>query len=337
LIKSFYHRFVEDVSQENLISLSCWFTMNSTRKKYIKYPFEYFAAQVEFGVRIAQIKKISRKKAFLKYTDIYGALTNHTFADNKKNKWVKGVLADFEKLVETTRNIDSLSFKTYKLFLTTPFAKTGLDLPKSRDTLRFGCFRLNNSSYYKKRGLVRLHFSPTRQGMLSTDLQLRASDLSSVYLDSRNGEFSQMINYIYENPQKFGNVTHFMSSTWMQGLPVYQSFFPESSVLYRKPLDDVFMWLWGQFMKWDFTGNERRFQEFKKNVRAARNMSEVAGAVPFKVYEVLIPIEEMFAKYVPGYVNEKTENVGTIESVAIQQQFGTSHPLHSHTVYQSKE
>lgn len=286
-------------------------------KKYIKYPFEYIAAQVEFGSAIARITKLRRVDVFKKYTDLYGALTNHQFA-NKGQPWIGETLYKLDRLL-SKKYSQNLSKQIYDLFLSTPDIYETVPSPYT-DELKFGCFRLNYSNYYKTQGLVRLHFSPLRSGLLLKDDKFKTSDLSPVYLHQRQSEFRSMIEYIYNNPQQFEGATHFYSSTWMQNLSVYQSFFPTSR---KKLVRNLFFWQWGQFMRWDFSGNESRYVEFKKNLTKARSLRQVINCIPYKVYEVKIPLNDMFAFYGLGDVLSSAPT----QPSKMNLEFYTSHPL----------
>jgi hypothetical protein len=302
------------------------------KKSFIKYPYEYFAAQIEFGLAVARVQK--RKKledVFKEYTDIYGALTNHSFADFPGNEWVSKILRDFEHLLLTEKNSQKLSEKTYNLFLNTPHKFEVFPSPYVNEPLRFGCFKLNYSEYYKHLKVIRLHFSPLREGLASKNPLLQTSDLSSIYLPERKKDFSKMIEYIFENPEQFKGARHFYSSTWLQNLEVYKGFFPRTK---RYLNTNVFYWLWGQFIKWDYSGNTHRLAKFKAALTSAGTMQQVIDAIPYKIYEVKVPLKKMFEFY---GLTSKLE-VAPVEEVSEEPlEFLSSPLLQKHIAYQLEE
>jgi hypothetical protein len=313
--------------------------MSIKTDSYIKYPYEYIAAQMEFGARIVEITGKNPYRIYQQYTDIYGTLTNHKFAGDKKHPWVKYVLQELERILRSKRSTDWKTGKVYQLYMNIP-----LDEPASKrvsrkvvpDEINFGCFKLNNSKFYRSKKEVRLHFVPLRKGLTAESEELRTSDLAPVYLDERQNEFSEMINYIYENPGTFKGVTHFVSSSWLQNLPVYRSFFPENAE--RTRVEWGYLWLWGQFLKWDMTGNEKRLQVFKENLSKAESTEEIINAIPMQVYEVRIPLEDMFWKYVAGYEknNDVEEDLKNFTD-PVSLRFGTTRPARARTAGRSRE
>lgn len=302
------------------------------KKKFIKYPYEYIAAQIEFGLAVARVKrKKDLRSIFKTYTDIYGALANHTYADLPGNEWAREVITNFEKLLRTQKDSTKLSQAVYDLFLTTPHRFDIFPSPYANEKMRFGCFKLNYSTYYQKLKVVRLHFSPLREGLGSKNPLLRTSDLSSIYIDERKKDFSKMIRYIYENPQEFKGATHFFSSTWLQNLDVYKNFFPRTK---RYLNTSAYYWLWGQFIKWDYTGNKHRFENFKKALESAKTFDQVINAIPYKIYDVKIPLKKMFNYY---GLETKTKAVRVSELVEEPLQLLTNPLLPTHIVYQSEE
>jgi hypothetical protein len=268
--------------------------MSAKSESNIKYPYEYIAAQVEFGVKVVEITGQKATLVFNKYTNLYGTLSNHRFADNGEFAWVKPVLTELDKLVTEMSDPVKLAEAIYKLYLWIPLEKPHVH---ANENLHFGCFRLNNSKYYQTRKEVRLHFSPTREGISANDPTMRASDLAPVYMSKRYEEFKQMIKYIFDNPELFGGATHFVSSSWLQNLSTYRSFFPEIAENNKTKVEHGHWWYWGQFLKWDLSGNAERLKELQNNLKAAKSFEEATDAIPLQIYEVKVPLEEMFAKY----------------------------------------
>ena len=302
------------------------------KKKFIKYPYEYFAAQIEFGLAVARVKKKKNLAAvFKEYTDIYGAITNHSFADWPGNTWVSEVITSFERLLRTEKDPVKLSEKTYDLFLSTPHKFEIYPSPYVNEPLRFGCFKLNYSDYYKKLKVIRLHFSPLREGLATKNPLLQTSDLSPIYLPERKKDFARMNQYIYENPAEFKGATHFYSSTWLQNLDVYKGFFPRTK---RYLNNSVFYWVWGQFIKWDYSGNKYRLINFKNTLATAKTMKQVIDALPYKTYEVKVPLKKMFEYY--GF-DSKVKTARAVEVSAEPLEFLSNPLLQTHIACQLEE
>lgn len=300
--------------------------------KFIKYPYEYFAAQIEFGLAVARVlRKRKLTEVFKTYTDIYGALTNHSFADFPGNEWVGEILNKFEILLKTEKDSKLLSEKTYELFLSTPHKYDVFPSPYKNEPLRFGCFKLNYSDFYKKQKTVRLHFSPLRDGLASKNPSLRTSDLSPVYAAERKKDFSKMIQYIFDNPEQFKGATHFYSSTWLQNLDTYKNFFPRTK---RYLNTSAFYWLWGQFIKWDYTGNSYRLNKFVTQLSQAKTMEQVINAIPYKIYDVKVPLKKMFSYY---GLTPKVEVAPQEVLVGEPLEFLANPLLQTHIAYQLEE
>lgn len=274
--------------------------MNS--KELIKYPYEYFAAQIYFARKISGITGENICAVAKEYTNLYGALTSDTYANDTDRNWVNIILSKFEYILLYISDNEEASQKIYKLFLNQEnVSKTIVTYPKPTKKGVFGCFRYNYKDWYKDQNLIRLHFLPTRRGLFENDPKLQVGDLSRVFIEDRKKEFSDLINFIYNNQSEFSDAKYFMSSTWLQEVPAYQSFFPEkysTDPYYRTQIVYSFHWIWSQFIKWDLSGNVSKFEEFRQKLSEANTLQQTIDSIPSKVYEVKVPLEEMFEMYV---------------------------------------
>lgn len=271
--------------------------MNKKKVYKTKYPKEYLQAQIEFGFFVNKYLKNDIRETYKSYTDIYGTLSNHIFAASNKDSWVLRVLKDFELLLEKFSNEDSLnelSKRVYELYLSVPKEEEIIE-----NNLRFGCFRLNTSDYYRAKGEVRLHFIPLKEGLSSTDLSFRVSDLSFIYMPKRRAEFFELVLYLFDNQNEFGNDTVFVSRTWLQNIASYSSLLPEVAV--RSEIGNEFQWLWTQFLRWDGSGNAERLAEFSKNLRNSNSSSSVFKSVPLKIIDARVYLSDLFEMYIPEY------------------------------------
>ncbi|MFO5197502.1 hypothetical protein RCL06_24215, partial [Salmonella enterica subsp. enterica serovar Typhimurium] len=52
------------------------------------------------------------------------------------------------------------------------------------------------------------------------------------------------------------------------------------------------------FVRWDMSGNVSRVAEFIKNVQKSNTLEEVLKCIPFRIVEIMVPLEEMYEMYV---------------------------------------
>jgi len=265
----------------------------------ISQPYEYFDAQVSFAKKVSEITGETLEESMFEYTDLYNSLTNKEYGEEEE----KGIYSplwraymDEIRRVSTPKEISDI---TYKLFLEQEHSKVEISNEDSEETNTFGCFQINYGEYNKQREQIRLHFSPRRTDLLKNENEEKYGDLSTKYLPQRREEFRSMIKYIHENMNLFEGAKYLKSSTWLQNIPNYQSFFPSKYSLgeNRVKKEKNFLGLWGQFVKWDLTGNKEVFNKFKENLEKANTLEECINAFPYPVYEIQVPFGELFEMY----------------------------------------
>lgn len=265
----------------------------------VRYPIEYFRAQLEFIKRITEVSNISFKDAALRYTDVYGGLTSHTYGHPHENQWVFEIIQKFDAITSDLSDLSTTTKEVYKLYLSTNLAKIQVNFPPVPDKEQFGCFRIGFEEWHVQNKQVRLHFSPLRQGLFAKDPKMQVGDLAKVYMPKRQEEFAQMIAYI-KKTKKFLVADTFVSKSWLQNIPAYQSFMPpeyRAGSKYYHLEHDGFLWLWGQFIHWDFTGNTQRLAKLQENLAHAKTLTQVLDSIPLHGIEIKVPIEKMFEYY----------------------------------------
>jgi hypothetical protein len=273
--------------------------LEDNKVEVISQPYEYFDAQVSFAKKVSEITGETLEESMFEYTDLYNSLTNKEYGEEEE----KGIYSPLWKAymdeirgVSTPKEISDI---TYKLFLEQEYSRIEISNEEKEETNRFGCFEINYGDYNKQREQIRLHFSPRRTDLLKNGNEEKYGDLSTKYLPQRREEFRSMIKYIHENMNLFEDAKYLKSSTWLQNIPNYQSFFPSKYALgeNREKKEKNFLGLWGQFVKWDLIGNREVYDVFKKNLDTANTLEECINAFPYPVYEIQVPLEELFEMY----------------------------------------
>ncbi len=265
-----------------------------------KYPIEYIEAQLEFGLAVHKNTELNVFESFCNYTDLYGTLSNNMYI-NSGPAWVKEVLSKLDTYLTLYKDdYNELLNRIWKLYLSIPLDEYNVFSPEK---YKFGCFKLNTSDFYLNRGEVRVHFTPLKLGLESADAKFRVSDLSSAFMPMRNHEFSEMVNYIYNNPDEFQGVERIFSCTWLQNIPSYANLFTENAV--RSPKKTEFYWFWTQFIKWDGTGNSHRLKELRENLATATTLDQVIDSIPQPVLETRVELKDLFKMYVSEYVDQE--------------------------------
>ena len=116
-------------------------------------------------------------------------------------------------------------------------------------------------------------------------------------MPERRKEFLELLSEMLNNHREIIKaVNYFVSSSWLQNFPNYQSFFPPEFSLEqnRRKLNNSFSGLWGQFTRWNYTCNYDNYNKFVENLSKAKTEEEVINAFPLSVYEIKVPINDMF-------------------------------------------
>ncbi len=272
------------------------------KREVISQPYEYFDAQVSFAKKISEITGERLEDCMFEYTDLYNSLTNKPYGEEEEKGnylplW-KTYMAEIQGLIDST----DISDITYKLFLEQERSKVEICEDNNEEPNTFGCFKIDYGDYNKQREQIRLHFSPKRLDLLKGDNEEKHGDLSTRYFSQRKEEFRSMIRYIHDNPNLFEGAKYLKSSTWLQNIPNYQNLFPKKYSLdeNRVKKEKNFLGLWGQFVKWNLTSNTEVYTSFKENLEKASTLKEAINAFPYPVYEIQVPLEELFEMYEVG-------------------------------------
>ena len=265
----------------------------------ISQPYEYFDAQVSFAKKVSEITGETLEESMFEYTDLYNSLTNKEYGEEEEKGIYSPLWRAYMDEIRRLSTPKEISDITYKFILEQEHSKVEISNEDSEETNTFGCFQINYGEYNKQREQIRLHFSPRRTDLLKNENEEKYGDLSTKYLPQRREEFRSMIKYIHENMNLFEGAKYLKSSTWLQNIPNYQSFFPSKYSLgeNRVKKEKNFLGLWGQFVKWDLTGNKEVFNKFKENLEKANTLEECINAFPYPVYEIQVPFGELFEMY----------------------------------------
>lgn len=273
--------------------------IESKEIEVISQPYEYFDAQVSFAKKISEITGETLEESMLEYTDLYNSLTNKEYGkDEEEGKYTPLWTTYMEKIkdVDTAEGISKI---TYGLFLEQEYSKVVVSNEEKEEANRFGCFKIDYGDYNREREQIRLHFTPERRDLLKGKFEEKHGDLSTKYLPERREEFKSMVRYIHDHMDLFEGAKYLKSSTWLQNIPNYQSFFPSKYVLEenRVKKGKNFLGLWGQFVKWDLTGNVEVLNKFEENLEKSTMLDDAIETFPYPVYEIQVPLEELFEMY----------------------------------------
>lgn len=265
----------------------------------ISQPYEYFDAQVSFAKKISEITGENLEKCMFEYTDLYNSLTNKSHGEEEEKANYLPLWKTYMERIQDLSETEIISDITYRLFLEQDYSKIMISGNQNQETNTFGCFKIDFSDYNKQREQIRLHFSPKRLDLLKSDSEEKHGDLSTKYITNRKQEFKSMIQYIHKNINLFEGAKYLKSSTWLQNIPNYQSFFPSKYSLKENRIkkDKNFLGLWGQFVKWDLTGNKDVYKIFRENLEKANTLEDAINAFPYPVYEIQVPLKELFKMY----------------------------------------
>jgi len=265
----------------------------------ISQPYEYFDAQVSFAIKISEISGKKLEEGMFEYTDLYNSLTNKPYGEQEEKGNYLPLWKEYMRGIQDLSGTKDISDITYNLFLEQDYSKIIISENQNQQTNTFGCFKIDYGDYNKQREQIRLHFSPKRLDLLKSDNEDKHGDLSTKYLPRRKEEFKSMIMYIHENINLFDGAKYLKSSTWLQNIPNYQSLFPSKYSLEENRIkkNKNFLGLWGQFVKWDLTGNKKIFKIFRENLKKANTLEDSINAFPYPVYEIKVPLEKLFKMY----------------------------------------
>jgi len=271
--------------------------------KVIYHPIEFIKAQVMFAMYMSKFTGLSFEASIIEYTDLYIMFTGKKWdeEDDKGNyskDWLYLMLK--VKNISDVNQISKIIFEDYsKRENGQKELKPEEKYSHGEDEDKFGSFTVTYNDYCKEREQVRLHFTPMRNGLFEKEVEKQVGDLSSYYLINRKEEFKDLVKYIKDNPEKYKGAKYFVSSTWLQNIPNYQILFPRkySQNENRELVKDSFLGLWGQFEKWNYTGNIKNLEIFENNLIKAKSKEECVDAFPYPVYKIRVPLEEMFEYY----------------------------------------
>jgi hypothetical protein len=282
-----------------MIELTMQIEIEKEKTEVISQPYEYFDAQVSFAKKISEITGETLEESMLEYTDLYNSLTNKPYGEEEEKGKYLPIWREYIEKIQNLSNSNDISKVTYNLFLQQECSKILIENDNNDGSNAFGCFKIDYGDYNKQREQIKLHFSPSRKDLLKSEYEEKHGDLSSKYLLQRTEEFRAMIRYIHDNQRLFEGAKYLKSSTWLQNIPNYQRLFPNkySSNENRLKKEKNFLGLWGQFVKWDLTANTEIYNKFKEHLDKADTLQDAINAFPYPVYELLVPLEELFEMY----------------------------------------
>jgi hypothetical protein len=243
-----------------------------------QYPIEYFLAPVHFAYKISEITKIPLSEAMDKYTGLY----KEVIGERKLDKEIDPIWTNLMNQIENIKNHEQIGQIIYKMYCNYPHSIYEPN-KNSEHAIIFGSL---GYIYHPETKQARIHFFSKRSS---------ESDLTSEHFLERKDDFKRLLEDIKANHP---NTETIKSSTWLQNIPNYKNLFPKQ---FTDRLVDIggssYLGVWGQFVKGDGGGNQKRLLEFKNKLTNAKTMSEVMESIPLKVLEAVGPIQDFYEDY----------------------------------------
>jgi hypothetical protein len=271
--------------------------------KSLKHPYEYLAAQVFFADKMSRLLRISLPSAMIKYTDLFMTLVQRNKEKEEDEGNYSRVWLDFIQQIQKIKDLKTISDILFNEF--TKQARSYIEIvlperPKHYDSeYTFGCFTINWCQENREKNQIRLHFEPLRMESFEKEEIRKVSDLATIYQAERTAEFKTIVKFIKDNLFQDKEIKYLLSSTWLQNIPNYQRLFPKKYSLTenRQRINDSYLGIWGQFERWNDTGNSNALAQFKSNLLNAKTEIEVRNAYPNPIFEIRVPLNELFDYY----------------------------------------
>jgi hypothetical protein len=233
-------------------------------------PLKYFALQLEYAKRAAEISKISLGQALMEFTSFWRRIHDLRLLETNRMEWsFDPKTPQWRELSDRINSNEPADIVAYDLYLRN-------DNSTDAGKQYFGCFRYDFISQVDEDcGVIKIHFKnrdSSGEGPLSKERQsARLQDLKS------------MFEFITENHQEAKVV---IGGSWLYNLKCYQRLFPNAFTSNMKAEEIPFprtSGIWGQFLNSDGQVNEEIKRSFLHNVNNANNIEELLGCFEFKI------------------------------------------------------
>ena len=237
-------------------------TVSHPKASTALYSAEFFALQLRFAARVAELSGLPFTETVGSYTNIYVRLGMGQQLDHANPDWLEYVSA-----LATAR--DPAAW-TYEIHSQRAHLPTG---PKMAASV--GCFSYSHLG----RCRVRLHFHA-------------GSQVSEAPLSAANGSLRrQELTTLMSKAAALGGDVHVVGASWLYNLRSYRRLFPKSYLSSLKPVDHPYqrMPLWGQFLNRDRTVRADAAQYFNAHADKAVSLAELSSCFPYQVLATSVP------------------------------------------------
>jgi hypothetical protein len=232
---------------------------------------DFFALQLTFAERVAELAQVPRERALLDYTNLYVRFGLGREFDEQQPVW-RAYLAGL-------RAAGNVCDYTHEFYLGTAGATTApLSLGK------FGCF----SWACEEQQRIRLHFVNNEPGHISP--------LSTCERDMRLSELGALFAHV---KAVVGDAARVVGVSWLYNLEAYRRLFPPGYGESRRRMPARFrgMSLWGQFL--DHRGELKRtaVDRLLESVGRQSSIEEVERCFPLQVLTTEGPVQQFYSFY----------------------------------------
>lgn len=243
------------------------------------YPRIYFAAQVAFAYKIAQITGTPLHSALAHFTALEEELTGASIqAQAHQILWETFLASVAHTTAQEATDI------VYTLYLQQPYAAYNPNwLPHG--VRRFGALGVAANPYNLDRNRVKLHFLPRRA---------EGSDLATASIPARREDFRALLMWTKTH---YPDIPSLISSTWLHNIPNYRALFPPCVLEHFVYQEHKFLGVWGQFVRWNGAAHEERYQQFLSDLGYAHTVIEAIRAIPLPVTGAVVPLQAFYTWY----------------------------------------
>ena len=237
-------------------------TVSPSKASTALYSAEFFALQLRFAARVAELSGLPFTETVGSYTNIYVRLGMGQQLDHANPDWL-----EYVSVLATAKDPAAWTYDVHSQRAHLP---TG---PKMIASV--GCF----SFAHLGPGRVRLHFHP-------------GNPVSEAPLSAANASLrKQELTALMSEAAALGGDMQVVGASWLYNLRSYRRLFPESYLSRLKPLDHPYqrMPLWGQFLNRDKTVRANAAQYFNAHVDKAASFADLGSCFPHRVLATSVP------------------------------------------------